>query len=82
MKTPHLTPVRALLLAAALVFATQAVDANTAPTNHPQTTTARSNGNAGATDRDGVSLDGLLVVAAVVGLVVLLAWVCSRVSDR
>jgi hypothetical protein len=76
-------PVRALLLTAALVFATQTVEAHPTAPNHPQTTsTARTKGDADATDRDGVPLGGVLIVIGIVGVVILLAWVCSRVGDH
>jgi hypothetical protein len=76
-------PVRTLLLTAALVFATQTVEAQPSTSNHPQTTaTARTKGDAAATDRDGVPLGGVLIVIGIVGVVIILAWVCSRVGDQ
>jgi H+/gluconate symporter-like permease len=70
------TSVRALLLALALaVHATSAA----ADPPHPPAHTAAG---AAVPDRDADQLDGVLVAAAVVGVVVVLAWVCSRVSDN
>lgn len=33
------------------------------------------------TTPDGVSVDGLIIIAGIVAVVIFLAWVCSRVSD-
>ena len=83
MMTHLVAPVRALLLTAALVFATQTVAAGPTTPNHPQaTSTARTKGDADATDRDGVPLGGVLIIIGIVGVVIVLAWVCSRVGDR
>ena len=85
MLTYFTTPVRSLLLAAALAFAAQAADVRA--DDRPQTTTAartsaRTRGDADTPDRDGVPVGGVLIIAGVVGVVILLAWVCSRVSDN
>jgi hypothetical protein len=76
-------PIRTLLLAAALAFAAQAADArSTAP--GPAATvrgTARSETDAAPANADGVPIDGVVIVVGIVGVVILLAWVCSRVGD-
>jgi hypothetical protein len=36
---------------------------------------------AAATDRDRDTNDGAAIVAGIVGVIVLLCWVCARVSD-
>ena len=78
------TPVRSLLLAMVLAFAVHAVDARTAAAEQPQTTarsTARSKGDAAPANPEGVSVDGVLIIVGIVGVVIFLAWVCSRVGD-
>jgi hypothetical protein len=78
-------PVRALLLAAALAFAAQTADARSTFADQPQTTTARttarSKGDAVPANRDGISVDGILIIVGIVGVVIVLAWVCSRFGD-
>ena len=76
MNISFITCVRAALLACALTFAAPAVEArSTLPTAAPAA-------NAPATaDPDDVPVDGLLIIAGIVGVVILLAWVCSRVGD-
>lgn len=84
MLTRFRDPVRALLLAMALAFAVQAADAR-AETQQPQTTartTARAKGDAPAADRDAFGLEGALIVAGIVVVVVALAWVASRIGDN
>jgi hypothetical protein len=79
------TPVRSLLLAVVLAFAAQAVDARAAAGEQPQTTTvrstARSKGEAAPANPEGVSVDGVLIIVGIVGVVIFLAWVCSRFGD-
>jgi hypothetical protein len=78
-------PVRALLLAVLLTFAAQAAEARSTATDQPQTTarsTSRTKDGAGAPDRDSSSLDGLLIIVGIVGVVIFLAWACSRVGDN
>jgi beta-lactamase regulating signal transducer with metallopeptidase domain len=78
------TPLRSLLLAVVLAFAAHAVDARAAGQEQPQTTarsTARSKGEAAPTAPEGVPVDGVLIIIGIVGAVILLAWVCSRVGD-
>jgi hypothetical protein len=79
------TPVRSLLLAVVLALAAHAVDARAAADAQPQTTTARSTarskGEAAPANPEGVSVDGVLIIAGIVGVVIFLAWVCSRVGD-
>ena len=75
-------PVRVLLLAAVLSFAAHASDVR-AETNQPQTTaraTARTKGDAPAADRDPI--DGLLIIAGIVAVVIVLAWIGSRIGDN
>ena len=79
-------PVRAAVLAAALIFATQGAFARATAADHPPPTatvrtTARTQSRAPAADRDEFPLGGVLIVVGIVGVVVLLAWVCSRVAD-
>jgi hypothetical protein len=81
MLTYLTTPIRAVLLAAALAFAAQTADARSTSTDQ-QTTTARTKGEAPPTERAGVSVDGLLLIAGIVGAVIIFAWVCSRVGDN
>ncbi len=71
------TPVRALLLAAALAFTGQAFAANepsaaARPTARTQTD---------APQPDETPLGGVLLIVGLVGVVILLAWVCSRIGD-
>ena len=85
MTTYFRTSVRALLLAAALAFAAQAADARPSSADPVQTATVRStartrDANAPA-DRDGISVDGVLIIVGIVGVVIVLAWVCSRFGD-
>lgn len=84
MLTRFHSPVRALLLAAILALAAQTADARSSAPDPPQTTarsTARSKSDAVPTDRDGISVDGIVIIAGIVGVVILLAWVCSRIGD-
>ena len=79
------TPVRAALLAAALFCPIPLADARGAATDQPPTatarTTARSKGDAGAPDRGEVTVGGVLIIVGIVGAVIFLAWVCSRIGD-
>ena len=72
----HMTPVRALLLALTLTFTAQAAVAGFTG----QRSTARSNVDA-ATKNDDAA-DGLLILAGIVGVLILLAWVSSYISDQ
>lgn len=74
--------VRAILLVTVLAFAAQTATAQPIATEQPQTTarTTRNKESAEATDRD--SLDGLLIIVGIVGVVIFLAWACSRVGDN
>ena len=77
------TPVRALLLAAALLFAAQTADAGRS-TNEPTATartTARTKTEAAA-EPDDNPLGGVLIIAGVVGALILLAWIGSRIGDN
>ncbi len=86
MLTYLVTPVRAALLALALVCSTQVAEALSTATDQPQTatarTTARTRGDADAADRDGVPVGGVLIIIGIVGAVIFLAWVCSRIGDN
>jgi hypothetical protein len=82
------TPVRALLLAAALTFAAHA-DVRAAA-QEVQTTaraSARTRADAPAADTqaadrgDEFPLGGVLIIVGIVGVVIVLAWVCSRFGD-
>lgn len=69
--------VRTLLLALAVAM--------TAPAAARSESTARATGRS-AVDTpvpvtDGTSLDGAALIVGIVAVIILLAWVCSRVSD-
>ena len=78
-------PVRALLLAAALAFAVQTAEARSTSADPVPTTTARTTartkGDATRANSNGVSVDGILIIVGIVGVVIVLAWVCSRMGD-
>jgi hypothetical protein len=82
MMTYFTTPVRTLLLAAVLAFAVQVAEARG---DQPQTTTVRAThrtkAEADVTERDGVPVGGILIIVGIVGVVIVLAWVCSRIGD-
>jgi hypothetical protein len=89
MLTSFATPVRTLVLAAALVFAAQMAEARADSIDQPQTTarsTARTKTDSKAdtdpADRDGVPVGGILIIVGIVGVVILLAWVASRMGDN
>lgn len=70
-------PVRTLALAFALALtAPTAVAYSTAPSTEPTRT-----GDVARPASDGIPLDGWLIIAGIVVAVIVLAWVCSRVSD-
>lgn len=76
-------PVRALLIVAVLLAAVRTADAGAgapAPTSK-QTATEGAKAAPPATN-DDVPLDGLLIIAGVIGLVVIIAWVASRVGEN
>jgi len=77
-------PVRVAVLAAALAFAAHAVDARATAADPPTTarTTARTKTDANTSDRDEFPLGGVLIIIGIVGVVIVLAWVCSRVGDN
>ncbi|MBN9122492.1 MAG: hypothetical protein J0I06_25665 [Planctomycetes bacterium] len=85
MTTSFNTSVRTLLLVAALAFAAQAADARSTSADPvptaPARSTARTKGEAAPADRDGIAVDGVLIIVGIVGVVIVLAWVCSRVGD-
>ena len=80
------TPVRAALLAAALLCPIQLAEARGPAADQAQTatarTTARTKGDAGAPDRGEVTVGGVLIIVGIVGAVIFLAWVCSRIGDN
>ena len=86
MLTYLTTPVRAALLAAALLCPIQLADARHTAADQPQTatarTTARTKGDAGAPDRGEVTVGGVLMIVGIVSAVIFLAWVCSRIGDN
>jgi hypothetical protein len=83
MVTHLRTPVRALLLAALLAFAAQTSDVRAANEQPPTAarTTARTKTDAPSANRDDFPLEGALIVVGIVGVVIVLAWVCSRFGD-
>ncbi len=80
MFTSIFTPIRTLLLAVALAFAAQAVAAPSLTLATTTTTTHTKNEAAGQSD--GTPIGGILIVAGIVAGVIVLAWICSRVSDN
>jgi len=91
MLTYLATPVRTLLLAAILAFAAQTADARGTGADQPQTTTVRTTARtkadtdtaatADTAERDGIPLGGILIIAGIIGVVIVLAWVASRMGD-
>jgi hypothetical protein len=77
-----LTPMRALLLAAALAFSMQAAVAQSSGEPPRTTPTARTRSDAPATHRDESSQGGVLIILGIVGGLIVLAWICSRVGDN
>lgn len=78
-------PVRAFLLATILAFAAlaSAASAATAQTQPVATvTTGRSKNEENPSDRDAAPVGGILIVVGIVGGIILLAWICSRISDN
>ena len=83
MFTYFRTSVRAVLLVVALTFTIDALGAR-ATASPPQSsahTTARTRANAPAPNRDEFPLEGALIIVGIVGVVIVLAWVCSRIGD-
>jgi hypothetical protein len=79
MRNYFTNPVRAVLLAAALVFAAGAIEARAAGAT---VATARTRADEYPAERDEAPVGGLLIIAGVVAGVILLAWICSRVGDN
>jgi hypothetical protein len=77
--------VRTTLLAAILAFAALSADAHAAGTPLPIVATAttpnRSKHDTTPTD-DGIPVGGILIVLGIVGGIILLAWIASRMSDN
>jgi hypothetical protein len=78
------TSIRVLLLAMALTFAVNAAGtrATAEPTHQTALTPNRTRADAPAHDRDEFPLEGALIIAGIIGVVIVLAWVCSRVGDN
>ncbi len=74
MTTYFTAPVRIWLLAIVLALAAQTAVAG--PATEP-----RSASSSAAPAPDGTSIDGMLIVIGIVGVVIFLAWVCSRFGD-
>lgn len=66
------TITRGLLLVLTFALTAGMTYAGTVPTASREAT---------PTAPDGVSVDGLIIIAGIVAVVIFLAWVCSRVSD-
>jgi hypothetical protein len=84
MLTSLSTLTRVLVVAAVLGFAVEASRAS-ASGQQPQTTTrttARSKTETPANGRDESPLGGLLIIAGIIGAIVVLAWVASRMGDN
>ena len=69
-------PLRAVLLAMALAIMAQPAEAGS------RTTTVRTRTETTVTESDDSSDGGVLIIAGIVGVVVVLAWVCSRIGDN
>ncbi len=82
MLTYLTTPVRTMLLAAALACPVQMSEARDAPAQAQTTARTQTDVDATATDRDGVPVGGILIIIGIVGGVIFFAWVCSRVGDN
>jgi hypothetical protein len=72
-------PVRAVLLAAALVLAAGALEARAVDAT---VATARTRADEYPAGRDESPVGGILIIAGIVAGVILLAWICSRVGDN
>jgi|GEM_PF-5499194 len=75
------TFLRAALLAVVLAFAAQVANADP-KVPAPIATTARTKNDTPVADNNEAPLGGLLIIAGIVVGVVVLAWICSRVSDN
>ncbi|MCI0702052.1 MAG: hypothetical protein L0241_13295 [Planctomycetia bacterium] len=73
--------IRALVIAVVLAFAVQSAQASRT-TPEPIHTTARTKTDTVSVERDESPLEGLLILAGIVGVVILLAWAASRIGDR
>lgn len=78
-------PIRVLLLVAALTFAVQLAEARAAGDQSQPVatarTTARTKNDANAPDPNTTPVTGILIIVGIVGGIILLAWICSRISD-
>lgn len=75
------TFIRVGLLATVLAFTVQVANAGP-PTPARVATTARTRNDAPVADNHEAPYGGLLIIAGIVGGVIVLAWICSRVSDN
>ena len=78
-------PVRTFLLATILAFAALAADAHTATAQTQPVatmTTGRTKNEENPTDRDAAPVGGVLLIVGIVGGIILLAWICSRINDN
>ena len=79
------TPIRAVLVALALAFAAHAADARGSDEASRAVatarTTARTENGTPAAEQDSFPLGGLLIVAGIVGGLIVLAWIASRIGD-
>jgi Mn2+/Fe2+ NRAMP family transporter len=74
------TTIRALVIAVVLAFTVQVAQASRPADSI--SATARTTSEPTTTGREEAPLDGLLILAGIVGVVILLAWAASRVGDR
>ncbi len=79
MRSYFTTPVRAVLLAVALVLATSAIEPRIATATVP---TARTRVDEYPAEHDETPVGGMLIIAGIVAGVILLAWIASRVGDN
>lgn len=82
MTIKFLTPVRVLFLAAALAFSMQVAVAQGNGEPPRTAATARTRNDAPAATRDESSTGGVLIILGIVGGLILLAWIASRVADN
>jgi hypothetical protein len=82
------SPVRTMLLAAILAFAALAADARATDVQSQPFTTSAATRTTGRTKNDttsnneGIPVGGILIIIGIVGGIILLAWIASRISDN
>lgn len=74
------TFVRSLLVTAALALAAPVADAGTRATESAKSVSTETKPQ--SADADDAPLDGVLIIAGIVAVVVFAAWVASRVGDN